>query len=128
MAAMDFSSLRLILANVLTCPATPDQDECGRGAQRGEPQHAGDEQPGDLADVCPGGGDATCRATQYPLLQCARGVDAHQHPTQFCKSPLLLLLPLLPLLPPPLVTVVPLQSVKQGACSQIPLKKTTSVS
>ena len=77
-------------------PATPDQDECGRGAQRGEPQHAGDEQPGDLADVCPGRGDATRRAAQYPLLQRACGVDANQHSAQFCKSPLL----------PPLVAVV----------------------
>ena len=57
------------------------QDECGNGAQRGEPQHAGDEQPRHLAVLCAGHRAPARRAAQHPLCERPRRLDPHQpHP------------------------------------------------
>lgn len=58
------------------------QDECGRCSQRGEPKHAGDEQPGDLAGLPTAHHCLACGPTQHPFPQCACGVDTHQCHTQ----------------------------------------------
>lgn len=55
--------------------------ERGHGAQRGQPQHPGDEQQGDVAVLRPGHRAAARGPAQHPLRQRARGVDPHQpHP------------------------------------------------
>lgn len=56
--------------------------ERGHGAQRGQPQHAGDEQQGDVAVLHPGHRPAARGPAQHPVRQRARGVDPHQPHSQ----------------------------------------------
>lgn len=80
------SSLDLRSDLAVSVPGAPlrhgRQDERGDGAQRGEPQHAGDEQPRHLALLRAGHRAAARRAAEHPLLQRPRGLDSHQHHPQ----------------------------------------------
>lgn len=54
------------------------QNECGRRSQRGEPQHAGDEQQRDLAHLPAADCGLTHRLTEHPVPQRANRVDLNQ--------------------------------------------------
>lgn len=55
--------------------------ERGHGSQRGQPQHAGDEQSGYMALIPPGHRAAARHPAQHPFRQRPRGLDSHQpHP------------------------------------------------
>lgn len=56
--------------------------ECWHSAQRGQPQHAGDEQQRNLAVLHPGHRSVTHHPAQHSLRQCTRGVDPHQPHSQ----------------------------------------------
>lgn len=56
--------------------------ERGHGAQRGQPQHSGDEQQGHVALLHPGHRAAAHRPAQHPVCERARGVDPHQPHSQ----------------------------------------------
>lgn len=56
--------------------------ERGHGAQRGQPQHPGDEQQGNVAVLHPGHWAAARGPSQHPVRERARGVDPHQPHSQ----------------------------------------------
>lgn len=57
------------------------EDECGRGSQRGEPQHAGDEQQRNMAHLPAADRRVAHRPAQHSFLHCAARLDPHQrHP------------------------------------------------
>ncbi|KAF7709156.1 hypothetical protein HF521_016006 [Silurus meridionalis] len=58
------------------------QDERRCGPQRGEPQHSGHEQSGDLADVRAGRRNASRRALEHSVLQRSSRLDSHQRHSQ----------------------------------------------
>lgn len=62
------------------------QNERGRGSQRGEPQHAGDEQQRDLAHLPAADRRLTHRLTEHPVPQRAHRVDLNQRHSQSGQS------------------------------------------
>lgn len=62
------------------------QNERGRGSQRGEPQHAGDEQQRDLAHLPAADRRLTHRLTEHPVPQRANRVDLNQCHSQSGQS------------------------------------------
>lgn len=61
--------------------------ERGHGAQRGQPQHPGDEQQGHVAVLRPGHRAAARGPAQHPGGERARGLDPHQPHSQPGEAP-----------------------------------------
>uniref|UniRef100_A0AC11CW75 Uncharacterized protein n=1 Tax=Ovis aries TaxID=9940 RepID=A0AC11CW75_SHEEP len=76
----------LDLGPTRTVAGEGQQDERGNSTQRGEPQHAGDEQPRHLALVRAGHWASPRRAAQHPLRERPRRLDPHQPHPQHVKG------------------------------------------